>query len=203
MILINSNLRKKKIKNEFLLSFVIITMVTLVLSFTGCTKNDAISNSAYSDDQSKFQNSELKAEPTELRMLYKIWSAPLMDYVYYCAPPPFDCLPTVIITPDDKDKSFTNLMDIYEHFLFCLSEETMNAFFKDSESGYAKLFPYLKTDEGKFFLTYLQEEQYDVYQRFNSQEESDMFIVVPKGKISEDGLVENAVVTLQVKVTEY
>jgi len=62
------------------------------------------------------------------------------------------------------------------------------------------LFPYLATKDGASFLTYLQESVYDVSQKYNYEEGINLFIVVPKGLMNTDKLLENSVITLQVKL---
>lgn len=178
------------------------TLLMIVMLFTACDKTDIDGYPYHIDEQSGYHVSETKADQTELRMLYIIWDTPTMDYIYFCAPPAFDCLSTVIITPGDDDKNAINLMEVYDDFLEYFYGEKLNEFSRNYKSGYDKLFPYLKTDDGTDFLLFLQEEQYDVYQKLNYQEESKMFIFAPKGQNNVDGLIENAVLTLQVKVVE-
>jgi hypothetical protein len=196
-MMINSKvlLKMKNLKKIFFLGVASKIFVFLLL-FSGCNKNNDVSFIAHPEVLSIDQESK---EAPDLEMLYKLWCPSMMDYIYYCAPPAFNCFPEVIITPPDK--SSADISKIYEYFLECLNQNTINDFFKDPKSGYAELFPYLLKEDGKSFLTYLQEEQYSIYRKFNTIDGINLFLVAPKG-LNDDNLLENVVVTLQVKVIE-
>lgn len=92
------------------------------------------------------------------------------------------------------------MLAVYKSFIESISQGTLNDFFSEPEAKYLELFPYLGTKDGKSFLTYLQESQYEIVQKYNVEQGVNLFIVMPQGKTTEGDLIENSILTLQVKL---
>lgn len=192
--LLNLNFYNMK-KNSKLLT--IGAFLTLIGLFYGCEKKEYQEEKNLPNPEN---SSVFKADDQKLEMLYKIWSPSLEDYQLYCAPPPWKCLSMVIITPPPDKNDSSNMLAVYKSFIESISQGTLNDFFSEPEAKYLELFPYLGTKDGKSFLTYLQESQYEIVQKYNVEQGVNLFIVMPQGKTTEGDLIENSILTLQVKL---